>query len=147
MCVLNLSSFVFVNSAERFGLGCSANVRESLCIVRHIAPTSSSIASAFRSMKGPENNRKTHTHTHKERERERKVSLRDIYPLNSPSLHVVHCCLTLTIHPFVMLLKKVACSKPQPVVRLLECDCGLDLWEGGCVPSQQFFIVVYCHGL
>ena len=52
-CSLNLSSFILKSSVERFGLGCSANVRESLCMVRHIVPTSSSTCSAFSSRKGP----------------------------------------------------------------------------------------------
>ena len=52
-CSLNLSSFILKSSVDRFGLGCSANVRESLCMVRHIVPTSSSTCSAFSSRKGP----------------------------------------------------------------------------------------------
>ena len=52
-CCLNLSSFDFVISAERFGFGLSAKVLESLCIVRHMLPNSSSTTSASSSMNGP----------------------------------------------------------------------------------------------
>ena len=50
---LNASSFFLMLSAERRGPGRSPKVLVSLCMVRHMAPTSSSTCSASNFRKGP----------------------------------------------------------------------------------------------
>ena len=52
-CSLNWSNFILKSSVDLLGLGLSERVLESLCMVRHIVPTSSSTSSASRSRKGP----------------------------------------------------------------------------------------------
>ena len=55
---------------------------------------------------------------------------------------MVHCTLSLTVHPLVVFLEEFSGRVEEPGVGLLEVSYGHNLGEGSDLPLQQLLLIV-----